>query len=803
MKKVSGKEVKKAGKEKDLPKELLLLPINEKPVFPGIVVPLIFNIEEHGETLEEAIQKRKGYIGISLVKSNTSKSLKKKETNNFYKIGCMGRISKIIPISVRELQVVISFSKKIQIGKVTRKNNKCIVKVEYIQEIETNDQEVQGYILALISKLKELANFNSTFSEEMKIFLNSSRYIMDSPNYFSNIISGILTTPTKKELQELLEIQETKEKINKVLSYVYKEIELLKVKEKINKKVESEVSKNQRNFFLKEQLKYIKKELGSEIDEKTIFLKKIAGKIKLLKLPKETKKVIEEEIEKIKVYDPRGSEYGVSKNYLDWLVAIPWGKNSKEEEEKDLKEVKKALDKNYYGLEKVKQRILEFFAVETIVKEGTGSIICLVGPPGVGKTALGKTCADALKRPFFRFSVGGMRDESEIKGHRRTYVGAMPGKFLQALKKTQSMRPIILLDEIDKLSKSYQGDPASALLEVLDPEQNHHFLDHYLDVPVDLSQVLFLTTANQIDTIPLPLIDRMEVIEMNGYITEEKKHIAKKHLIPKQIKKHGLKSNEIKFNSEIIEEIILFYGREAGVRKLEQQIKTILRKVILEKVIEEKANQKIFEINKKNLSNYLGIPKFNDDDFYKELLPGIVCGLAWTSLGGKILYIEALKIEVKEKNGSLKLTGQLGKVMQESAEIAYSFVKSIAVKQRISKGFFSNSLIHLHVPEGSTPKDGPSAGISIALALISLATEKPVSNLLALTGELTLTGKVLAIGGLREKLSAANRAGKKEIIIPESNRKEISEIPKVILKGLKLHFVSHFEEVLQVTLNIK
>jgi ATP-dependent Lon protease len=552
------------------------------------------------------------------------------------------------------------------------------------------------------------------------------------------------------------------------------------------------MNKQQRDFFLREQLKLIKNELGISKEGKEADIDLFTKRLKKLTLTKEAKEKYKDELSKFKIIEQHSPEFNVSRNYLDWLTSIPWGVHSKDN--LNLPKAEAILNEDHYGLEDVKERILEFLAVGINKGEISGTILCLVGPPGVGKTSLGQSIARSLNRKFYRFSLGGARDEAEIKGHRRTYIGSMPGKFIQALKTCKTANPVIMLDEIDKISKSYNGDPASALLEVLDPEQNADFLDHYLDVRFDLSNVFFICTANQLDTIPRPLLDRMELIELAGYIQEEKVEIAKKYLIPKALDGAGLKKSKFGITTPALNNIISGYAREPGVRTLDKQIKKTCRKAAKRFILEK--NLKKLSVTKKNLTKFLGEPRFSDSALYKEAIPGVVMGLAWTSLGGVTLYIEANSIHTGK--ASFKQTGQLGNVMIESSLIAYSYIQSSADKNKKLNEFFENNAIHLHVPAGATPKDGPSAGITMALALYSLATGNAVKKNIAMTGELSLTGRVLPIGGIKEKTIAAKRANVSVIIMPKENEKDYMEIPEYIRDGLKAHFVSHFEEVIKI-----
>jgi ATP-dependent Lon protease len=534
----------------------------------------------------------------------------------------------------------------------------------------------------------------------------------------------------------------------------------------------------------------IKRELGLEKEGKTTEIEKFRERIKDLKLNDEALKAVEEELEKLQIIEPTSPEYNVSRNYLDWLTILPWGKYSKDSY--NLNRARKILDRDHYGLKDVKERILEFIAVGKMKGDISGSILCLVGPPGVGKTSVGKSIADALGRTFYRFSLGGMRDEAEIKGHRRTYIGAMPGKFIQAMKRAGTSNPVVMLDEIDKIGISYQGDPASALLEVLDPEQNATFRDHYLDVPFDLSNVLFVATANQLDTIPPALLDRMEVIRLAGYILEEKVEIAKRYLIPKAIAGHGLKKDRVTIEKDALVSIIDGYAREAGVRALEKRIKKIMRRAAMEFA---QGKTDAVQIGENDVGKYLGNPVFNPDELF-EKTPGVVTGLAWTSYGGATLQIEATAMPTSSKG--FRQTGQLGNVMVESSNIAYSYVMAHLEKYGAPLDFFDKHFVHLHVPAGATPKDGPSAGITMATALVSMLLKKPVAKKLAMTGELTLTGRVLPIGGVKEKTIAARRSGIKNLIFPEANRRDFEELPAYLKKGLKVNFVREFEDVYEI-----
>jgi ATP-dependent Lon protease len=610
-----------------------------------------------------------------------------------------------------------------------------------------------------------------------------------------------LTTAGREELQDVLETVDLHTRIDKALLLLKKELDLSKLQNTITQKMEQGISKTQREFFLREQLKTIKKELGLEKDDKSLDAEKFETRLKKRTVPADVSNVIKEEMDKLSVLEVQSAEYAVCRNYLDWLTIVPWGVYS--EEKHDLTQAKKVLEADHFGLKDIKERILEFISVGKLCGGVKGSIVCLVGPPGVGKTSIGKSIARALGRQFYRFSVGGMRDEAEIKGHRRTYIGAMPGKMIQALKFTQTMNPVIMLDEVDKLGNSYHGDPASALLEVLDPEQNKDFLDHYLDVRCDLSNVLFIVTANVLDTIPEPLKDRMDILRLSGYIMEEKIQIAQKFLIPRNRKEMGIKATDVTFTVGALKHLINGYARESGVRNLENNLKKILRKIAVKLVkTQEEAERKkkktkhtTYTITEKNLEQYVGKPIFNSDRFYPKTPVGVCMGLAWTSHGGATLYVEALNNPADKTE--MKLTGQAGDVMKESSQIAWSYLQGNYPKYT-ERPFFDKNQVHLHIPEGATPKDGPSAGITMVTALLSLLKSVPVAQNLSMTGELTLTGKVLPIGGVKEKVIAARRSGVKTLIFPKENKRDFDELPPYIRKGLQVHFVDNYEEVYRV-----
>ena len=720
-----------------LPTELPIIPIRPRPAFPSLLIPISITGPEKVAALKRAMDHPSKTLGLVLARDLEAED----SPGNLYSVGVAGNVLKVIEEDNESANFLFNCLERFSIENI-RKNDDiyfATVKYHYATELSVN-RELKAYSMAIIAALKELVQINPLYSEEIKTFLTRSS--MDDPGRLADFAAN-LTTSEGVELQKILEAFDVRKRIDRVLVLLKKELEISRLQGKISKQIEEKISKQQHEFFLKEQFKAIKKELGLEKEGKTSELEKFQARLKKLKLNEEAQRAVDEELTKLSLLEPTSPEYNVSHNYLEWLTILPWGKFSKDSY--NINRARKVLDKDHYGLEDVKERILEFIAVGKMKGDIVGSILCLVGPPGVGKTSVGKSIAHALNRSFYRFSLGGMRDEAEIKGHRRTYIGAMPGRFIQAMKIAATENPVIMLDEIDKIGASFQGDPASALLEVLDPEQNYSFRDHYLDVPFDLSNVLFIATANQLDTIPAPLLDRMEVIRLAGYILEEKVEIARRYLVPKALENHGLQKGQVSIPKESLRTIIDEYAREAGVRGLENRIKKIMRKSTMKIATEEV--EKI-NVRKSDLEEFLGKPVFTEDEVFANT-PGVVTGLAWTSMGGATLQIEAAAIPSQSKG--FKQTGQLGNVMVESTEIAYSFVSSHLKDYGEEQEYFDKKFIHIHVPAGATPKDGPSAGVTMTTALISLVRNQPVIDKLGMTGEMTLTGKVLPIGGLKEK----------------------------------------------------
>lgn len=761
--------------EDALPKHIFLLPIKVRPVFPGIITPLIVPPGRFIPSIEET-NKGVGFIGLILLKDDESEEASE---DNIYQVGVMARILKKINLPDGGMNILVNTIQRFQILKITEKTPFLMANVSYpLEETGTSKNNVKALMRTLLILTKELAQNNPLFTEDMKLTMMN----VNEPGKMSDFVCSILNLE-KEEYQSVIEAITLSDRLEKVLLFLKKEIDLVILQRKIQDQINDKIDNQQRQFFLREQLKAIQQELGIGEDKTEIKYDKLLERLKAIPVAEEVIKEVEREVEKIKNSDPISSDYNVIRNYLDLVDALPWEEPT--DKEININHARKVLNRDHYKLEDVKERILEYLAVRKLNPHSRGSILCLVGPPGVGKTSIAKSIAEAIGRKYFRFSVGGVRDEAEIKGHRRTYIGAMPGKIINALKISKERDPVILLDEIDKMSQGFQGDPQAALLEVLDPEQNSTFRDHYLDLPFDLSQVFFIATANTFEPIPRVLLDRMEVIQLSGYITEEKVQIFEKYLWKKIFEKNGLKADSFSMKKQAIVHLINSYSRESGLRGLEKTFDKLVRKLALKQVLKEKYSK---EIREKDLLENLGPPPFVDDRMTIPSVPGTALGLAWTSAGGSTLLIEAVFVPGK---GNILLTGQMGKMMEESANIALSFIKNYLRNDTL----FENKSIHLHVPDGATPKDGPSAGVTMATALLSLARGETVAEGFGMTGELTLTGEVLAIGGLREKIVAAKRVGIKKIIFPKDNEKAFQEIPDYVKRGVKFFPVTNFEEV--------
>jgi ATP-dependent Lon protease len=772
-----------------LPERLILIPLHDRPMFPKMMGPII--LEDGGlqeEVMRHMNQNAPLYFGLVLqVPREDGMAHAARSEDDFYKVGTVARVVQVSPFKPGEpLQILVQALERFEMVAVMKKDSLYVAEVKYRYEpIQESSEELKAYSVAIIDCIKELVNMNPLFKEGLSLLLE--RINLSDPGSLADF-AGAMTTSSGKEIQKILETADIRERLETVLILLKNEVEISKLKAKISKRIEEQLSKQQREFFLKAQLQEIKKELGLSKDDTQTEIEKYQNRLKKLVLSDEAREKIKEEIEKLRLLGSSSPEFNVTRTYLDWLTVLPWGVYSKDSY--DRKKAAKILDRDHYGLEDVKNRILELISVGVIKGDLSGTILLLQGPPGVGKTSIGRSVAQSLGREFFRFSLGGMRDEAEIKGHRRTYIGAMPGKFIQAIKTCKTANPVIMLDEIDKIGASFHGDPASALLEVLDPEQNRDFLDHYLDVRFDLSKIFFMCTANQLDTIPAPLMDRMEVIQLPGYIMAEKVEIARRHLIPKQLKAHGLTDKQVTLPKGVLAAIVDGYAREAGVRGLENAIKKILRKSV-SKIIDNPEQN--IRIHVEELKDLLGKRYFSEDNAFKKPRVGVVTGLAYTSMGGATLHIEAIPIPTGQ--AGFKQTGQLGQVMVESSEIAYSYMRSLQRNNKEATELFKTHLIHLHVPAGATPKDGPSAGITMACALYSLVTNKPIKSNVAMTGELTLSGLVMPIGGVKEKMIASKRAKVQEVILPKDNQEDFEMLPEHIREGLTAHFVSSFEEV--------
>nr|WP_288499509.1 endopeptidase La [uncultured Pseudomonas sp.] len=769
----------------NLPDKLYVIPIHNRPFFPAQVLPVIVNEEHWAETLELVSKTEHKTLALFYV----DKPVTDPRHFDTYSMPEHGTVVRVHHVSNDDgkLQFVAQGLTRVRIrGWLKHHRPPYLAEVEYPRNANDGRDEVKAYAMALINVIRELLPLNPLYNEELKNYLN--RFSPNDPSPLTDFAAA-LTTAQSKVLQEVLDTVPILKRMEKVLPLLRKEVEVARLQNELSDEVNRSVGEHQREFFLKEQLKIIQQELGITKDDRSADAEQFTQRLEGKTLPEQARKRIDEEMNKLSVLETGSPEYAVTRNYLDWATSVPWGVVGKDK--LDLKHARKVLDDHHAGMDDIKQRITEFLAVGAFKGEIAGSIVLLVGPPGVGKTSIGKSIAESLDRPFYRFSVGGMRDEAEIKGHRRTYIGALPGKLVQALKEVEVMNPVIMLDEIDKMGSSFQGDPASALLETLDPEQNVEFLDHYLDLRLDLSKVLFVCTANTLDSIPGPLLDRMEVIRLSGYITEEKLAIAKRHLWPKQLDKAGVPAKQLSISDSALRALIEGYAREAGVRQLEKQLGKLVRKAVV-KLLDDRDTK--VKIAAKDLEGYLGMPVFRSEQVLSGV--GVITGLAWTSMGGATLPIEATRIHTL--NRGFKLTGQLGEVMKESAEIAYSYVSSHLKTFKGDPTFFDQAFLHMHVPEGATPKDGPSAGITIASALLSLARNQAPKKGVAMTGELTLTGQVLAIGGVREKVIAARRQKIHELILPEANRGSYQELPEYLKQGITVHFAKRFSDVAKV-----
>jgi ATP-dependent Lon protease len=755
-----------------------LLPLRDIVVFPSMVVPLFVGREKSIKALQEVMKTDKSIVLVSQKNSEIDEP----ENKDVYGYGCLSKVLQLLKLPDGTVKVLVEGEKRVKIKEIKNENlNFLSCEVEIVEDTNKG-KDSDLYALSLVKKFEKLLILNK---RDISDSINSIKKLKEPSQIADNIASNLNLQISEK--QELLEIIDLKKRLEKINELVEKEISVISVEKKIRGRVKNQMEKTQREYYLNEQLKAIQKELG-EIDEGKDEIAGINKAILKAKMPKLALEKCMAELKKLKSMSPMSAEATVVRNYLDWMTELPWSNKSKINN--DLTSAQKILDEDHFGLEKVKERIIEFLAVQKRIQKLKGPILCLVGPPGVGKTSLGKSIAKATGRKFIRISLGGIRDEAEIRGHRRTYIGSLPGKIIQMMKKAGTKNPLFLLDEIDKVGNDYRGDPSSALLEALDPEQNKEFNDHYLEVDYDLSDVMFVTTANTLNILP-PLLDRMEVIRIPGYTEDEKVNISQKYLIPKQSENNGLKSDEWKIDEAVNRKIITNYTRESGVRNLEREISKIARKTVKKIDGKEKVNNPIKE---SDLSSYLGIEKFNYDEIEEQNRVGVVTGLAWTEVGGEILKIETVIMPGK---GKMEITGKLGDVMQESIKAAKSYIRSKSLDYGIIPPVFDKKDFHVHVPEGATPKDGPSAGVGMITSIVSAITEIPVDKNIAMTGEITLRGIVLPIGGLKEKLLAAHRAGIKKVLIPFENKKDLAEIPEVIKKNIEIIPVKNVDEVLK------
>tara|TARA_Y100000766_G_scaffold260769_1_gene250797 strand:- start:4153 stop:6537 length:2385 start_codon:yes stop_codon:yes gene_type:complete len=758
-----------------------LLPLRDIVIFPSMVVPLFVGREKSIKALQEVMKTDKSIVLVTQKNSEIDDPSGK----DLYQYGCLSKVLQLLKLPDGTVKVLVEGEKRIKIIKHNETSSSFLTCEVEIAEDQNISKELEPLASGLIKKFDRLQVLNKKDLNDGSSNLKN----LKDPSQIANNISSSLNIQIF-EKQELLEILDLKKRLEKIHQLIEKETSVLSVEKKIRGRVKNQMEKTQREYYLNEQLKAIQKELG-EIDEGKDELTTLSKAINDAKMPKLAKEKCLSELKKLKSMSPMSAEATVVRNYLDWMTELPWSNKSKINT--DLKNAQKILDEDHYGLEKVKERIIEFLAVQKRIQKMKGPILCLVGPPGVGKTSLGKSIAKATNRKFIRISLGGIRDEAEIRGHRRTYIGSLPGKIIQMMKKAGTKNPLFLLDEIDKVGNDYRGDPSSALLEALDPEQNKEFNDHYLEVDYDLSDVMFVTTANTLNILP-PLLDRMEVIRLSGYTEDEKINISQKYLIPNQSKNNGLKKEEWTIDENINRKIIRHYTRESGVRNLEREISKIARKLVKKIDNSEKVNN---PINEKDLKDLLGVQKFNYGEIEEENRVGVVTGLAWTEVGGEILKIESAVMPGK---GKMQITGKLGDVMQESVKAAKSYIRSKSLDYGIIPPIFDKKDFHIHVPEGATPKDGPSAGIGMVTSIISAITEIPVNKDVAMTGEITLRGLVLPIGGLKEKLLAAHRAGIKKVLIPEENKKDLAEVPKTVLDSVEIITVKNVDEVLKTAL---
>ena len=767
-----------------LPTVLPILGLSDIVIFPAMVAPLLVDTTQSIRLIDDVVEGDR-LLGLVLQRRP---DVDNPQPEDLWEHGCAARVLKMLKFPDNTVRVLVEGLWRIRIKEYETQTPYLRAKIEVLKDITTDDVELSALVRNAQRQFQEIIKLTPALSDQVKIAALNT----EAPGNLTDLIAANLNL-NLEERQHLLEISDVKERLHRLRPLMDRELEVLTLSSKIQNEVASSMAKSQRDFFLREQIRAIQRELG-EIDPTVTEVNNLREQIEKNLLPEEVQKVAFKELERLQQMSPSVAEYALTRNYLDWLINMPWNKST--EDTLDIDAAERVLDEQHFGLEKVKERLLEFIAVIKLKQNLKGPILCLVGPPGVGKTSLGKSVADALGRKFVRISLGGLRDEAEIRGHRRTYVGALPGRIVQSLRRAESRNPVILLDEIDKVGSDFRGDPASALLEVLDPQQNSGFTDHYLDLPFDLSHVLFITTANWLDPIHPALRDRLEVINLPSYTASEKLQIAKRYLVPRQLEEHGLKRKLVKFPDATLRRLILDYTHEAGVRQLEREIAALARKAA-RKVVSHTLQNGSLVISKKSLSDYLGQPRFISDTAEKITEFGIAMGLAWTPVGGEILFIEATRMPGR---GKLTLTGSLGDVMKESAQTALSYLRSQAKLLKLDLHDFDKHDIHVHVPAGATPKDGPSAGATIVVALTSLFTKRLVRSDLAMTGEISLRGRILRVGGIKEKVLAAARSGLKQVILPQENRNDWLEVPKEVGGKMKAHFVGHISDLIPLAL---
>lgn len=769
----------------EVPKTLAILPLRNSVLFPGAIIPIDVGRRKSLRLIEEAIQNENGLIGIVTQKDA---KVEEPEQKDLYEVGCAARVLKVIKLAKDNFSVILQGV--VRFSAQTYESNEPFLVAQVLAQpdvISPEDVELDALVMNLKDVAKKVIKLMPELPKEAMTLVDG----ISEPGQLADLVTSNLDV-TVEEKQDVLGTFDVKARLRKVLQFLSRQLEVLKVRDKINSQVQEEMSKSQREYVLRQQLKAIREELG-ELDDGSVDSEELKKKIADAKMPADVEKVALKQYERLKATQPSSAEYTVTRTYLEWLVDLPWSVST--EDKIDIQEARNVLNEDHYDLEKVKKRIVEYLAVQRLNPNKKGPILCLVGPPGVGKTSLGKSIARTIGRKFVRISLGGVRDEAEIRGHRRTYIGSLPGRIIQGIRRAGSNNPIFMLDELDKLGHDFRGDPSSALLEVLDPEQNNSFSDHYLEVPFDLSRVMFIATANVLDSIPHALRDRLEILEIPGYTRNEKRMISQQFLIPKQTQEHGLNNDAIEFQEDAVTEIVDSYTREAGVRNLEREIGSVCRAVAVKVAEGQQVGKAI--ISPTEVTAYLGAPKYISEVAERTSQAGVATGLAWTPVGGDILFIEALRMPGK---GNLVLTGQLGDVMKESAQAALSFIRNHFAWLGLEETFLEKSDIHVHIPAGAIPKDGPSAGVTLFVAMASMLAGAPVRSDVAMTGEITLRGSILPVGGIKEKLLAAHRAGIKRVLLPERNQKDMVDVPEEVKKNMEIIYVKHIEEVLSLTL---